>query len=485
MIHQRPWGAAATHDGQAWSWLRLLVLVLLLGGCATYQPMPLTPQAVDRALAPPEMATLAATVTTLHHPLLHPVPVDLARGLTPDAAAILAVVGNPVLRGERDRRALASAQLLQAGVLPNPVLTVGSDIVTGGHAAGTFPGYSGGLSWDVTALLTQSTHTAAARAASEAVQLDVAWKEWQFAQAAQKAVYDLVALRAQRREAEAVDRRLADNVALLREAVTAFQRTLLDLAAAEAASQQAHADVLAASRDLQHQQLVLNAALGLPSDTVVPVADDIVLPSRLALPPQEALLTGLEDRRLDLLALRRGYESQEQTLHAAVLAQFPKIALGFHQASDTSNVHTTGFGVSIDLPIFDRNQGHIAMATATRQQLFDEYVSRVFEARAAVAQSVADIQALTAQIAAAEAAIPALEQVVRTYGVALEQHNADVLSSYRAQNDLAQKRIAVLKLKQQLMENMSALEIAAGVYLPLETRGPAHTAHLPTMEGQP
>jgi outer membrane protein, heavy metal efflux system len=282
-----------------------------------------------------------------------------------------------------------------------------------------------------------------------------------------------------------VDRRLADDVALLREAVAAYQRTLIDLAAAEAASQQVHADVLAASRDLQHQQLVLNTALGLPSDTVVPVADDLVLPSRLALPPQEALLTGLEDRRLDLLALRRGYESQEQTLHAAVLAQFPKIALGFHQASDTSNVHTTGFGVSIDLPIFDRNQGHIAIEMATRQQLFDEYISRVFEARAAVAQSVADIQALTAQVAAAEAAIPALEQVVRTYRIALEQHNADVLSYYRAQNDLTQKRITVLKLQQQLMETMSALEIAAGVYLPLEPRGPARAAHLPTLEEQP
>src|ERR1700730_7694993 len=105
MICQRPW-ATTTHNGRAWSCLLRLGTVLLLGGCATYQPMPLTQQAVDRALAPPDMATLAATVTTLHNPLLQPVPVDLARGLTPDAAAILAVVGNPALRGERDRRAL-------------------------------------------------------------------------------------------------------------------------------------------------------------------------------------------------------------------------------------------------------------------------------------------------------------------------------------------------------------------------------------------
>jgi outer membrane protein TolC len=439
---------------------------------------------VERALAPPDVATLSANVGVLRNPMLRPVPVDLARGLTPDAAAILAVLVNPTLRGERDRRALASAQLLQAGVLPNPVLDVGTDLVTGGNTAGTVPGYTVGLSWALTALRTRGAQTAAARAASQAVRLDVAWKEWQVAQAAQKAVYDLVALRAQRHEAEAVDRRLADDVILLRRAVAAHHKTVLELAAAEAASQQAHADLLAISRDLEHQQLVLHAALGLPPDTAVRVADAVVLPSQMALPPAQALLTGLEEHRLDLLALRRGYASQEQILRAAVLAQFPKIALGFHQASDTSNVHTTGFGVTIDLPLFDRNQGHIAIETATRQQLFDEYVSRVFEARAAVAQSLADIRALTGQIAAAEAALPALEQLVRTYRVAVEQHNADVLSSYTAQNSLAQKRLAVLKLKQQLMDNTIALEIASGTYLPAAHHVRAGLAQPSTMERQ-
>src|SRR5207237_9361860 len=121
------------------------------------------------------------------------------------------------------------------------------------------------------------------------------------------------------------------------------------------------------------------------------------------------------------------YEAQQQTLRAAILAQFPKITLGFHQASDTSNVHTTGFGVSVDLPVFDRNQGNIAIQRATRQQLFDEYVSRLFEARSAVAQSIDDIHSLTDQIAAAEAAIPLLERLVTTYQLAIDRHNADVL----------------------------------------------------------
>ena len=71
-----------------------------------------------------------------------------------------------------------------------------------------------------------------------------------------------------------------------------------------------------------------------------------------------------------------------------------------------------------------------AVEELRRQQMFDEYVSRVFEARTAVAQGLADISSLAEQIAAAQAAIPALEQLVRTYQAALGQHNVDVLSYY-------------------------------------------------------
>ena len=63
---------------------------------------------------------------------------------------------------------------------------------------------------------------------------------------------------------------------------------------------------------------------------------------------------------------------------------------------------TTGFGVTIDLPLFDRNQGAIAVEDATRTKLFDEYVARLFEARGEIARIVADMNSLRRQIEAAE-----------------------------------------------------------------------------------
>jgi outer membrane protein TolC len=423
-------------------------------------------------LAPPAANELQSKAGELRHPLLRPVAIDLQRGLTPDSAAILAVIANPSLRIIRDRHALASAQLLQAGLLPNPTLDFTLDPVTGGNTVGAVTGYNIGVNWEVTALISHETKMAAARAGQQSARLDVAWQEWQVAQAAKKSAQDLLFLRKILAVTAAVDKRLAADAALIRKSVDAHEKTLLDLAAAEAASQKAHADALAARRDVRQQELMLNQTLGLPPEPTVNLQETAALPSQLELPSQNDLVDGLEHQRLDLLALRHGYESQEQTLHVAILSQFPKIVLGFHQASDTTNIHTTGFGVAIDLPIFDRQQGTIAIEKSNRQKLFDEYVSRMFEARSAIAMSLSDIRSLNEQIAAAEAAIPFLEKLVAAYEQAQREHNVDVRSYYAAQNDLAQKRIDVLKLQQQLLDNRIALELASGRYFP----GPAATA---------
>jgi outer membrane protein TolC len=99
-------------------------------------------------------------------------------------------------------------------------------------------------------------------------------------------------------------------------------------------------------------------------------------------------------------------------------------------------------------------------------------VTRLFEARAAVAQGLSDARSLAEQIAAAEEAVPALERLADVYRQAAEQRNVDVLSYYAVQNDLAQKRIDLLKLKQQLADTKVALELASGRYLP-DAGGPA------------
>ena len=349
------------------------------------------------------------------------------------------------------------------------------------HAADSFTGYTGGLDWEITSLISHDAKVRAARADNDSVALDVAWKEWQTAEATKTAAYDVVALNAALVAAKEADARQAQNLALIRSAVDQHQKTLLDLSAAEAAAQDAHATVLGGQRDLQHQVSTLNRSIGLEPGSPIVLRDDISLPAHLESPTIEQLRDGLENRRLDLLALEKGYESQDQTLRTAILAQFPKISFGFNVARDTSDVHTIGLGMTMDLPIFDHNQGNIANETATRQKLFDEYVDRVFEARWDIATAIDDIHATNAQIADAEAALPGLEKFAGVYRDALEKGNADMLSLRAAETTLIQKQLAIVKLKQQLIENWIALEIAAGEYLPISSQP---TTHATSREGE-
>jgi len=252
----------------------------------------------------------------------------------------------------------------------------------------------------------------------------------------------------------------------MREALDKHEKTVLDLSAVESASQDSLATMLGLEQEFERQRLGLNKALGVEPTMSVRLRAGLTLPTYIDVANEHDLLANVESRRLDLLGLRQGYESQDATVRAAILAQFPKMSAAFVRASDTTDVHTSGFNISVDVPIFDRNQGFIATERATRQRLKDEYDQRVFEARSDLAVAIADIRSLDRQVAAAQEALPVFERLVSSAETAREQGNADVLSYYTARGTLLQKRIQLIKLQQQLLEAKTTLEIVSGRYLP-------------------
>jgi outer membrane protein TolC len=333
----------------------LALLMLIPAGCDRYDPQPLSAERIDRSLAPPDAAALRVKVSEIHHPTLRMVALDPAAGLTPDEAAVLAVLVGPSLQAQRDQRATSAAQLLQAGILPNPQLAYNMEFPVGGADRGAFNAYGVGVNWDINALITRDARVRAAQEGLASVDLDIAWQEWQTAQAARLAVYDLFALQQQLALVQDVDTRLRENLKLMQSAVEQHQKTVLDLAAAEAASRDAHAAVLTGQHGVEHQRLMLNRAMGFPPDTRIEISSAIDLPDRLDPRSLPDLTAGLETRRLDLLALHRGYNSQEETVRAAILGQFPKINLGLDNQRDNTDVKSIGFDIGIELPIFDRN----------------------------------------------------------------------------------------------------------------------------------
>src|SRR5436309_3465661 len=162
--------------------------------------------------------------------------IDLRRGIGPDDAATIALYSNPALRAIRDRRGLAAAQLIQAGILPNPVVSYARDFVTGGNTAGTREGYTFSAGWEFSALIPFLPKQTAARKNFQSVDLDVAWQEWQIAVNARMAVYGVVGLDAQVGRAREATSGLEQRAEAMRKAVDAHEKTVLDLSAVESAS---------------------------------------------------------------------------------------------------------------------------------------------------------------------------------------------------------------------------------------------------------
>src|SRR5947208_9214914 len=120
--------------------------------------------------------------------------VDLRRGIGPDDAATIALYSNPALRAIRDRRGLAAAQLIQAGILPNPIVSYARDYVTGGNTAGTVTGDNFTAAWEFSALIPFLPKPTAARNNFRSVDLHVASHEWQISVNARAAVYRVLSL---------------------------------------------------------------------------------------------------------------------------------------------------------------------------------------------------------------------------------------------------------------------------------------------------
>jgi outer membrane protein TolC len=417
---------------------------------------------VDTALQPPPLARLKVEAAKIEHPLLKPLVIDGRDGFSPDEIALMAVLASPQLRALRDQRGVAQAQVLQAGILPNPQLGYALDKPHGNSDPTLITGKNLGLSWDFTSLLGRGDRVAGAKATAGALDLDIAWQEWQTAQGARLSAFRLLALQKRLPLLRQMEGDLAETLAAIKQAAGLGHLTALDLTTATELWITAQNNRFAAEQEDRTERSALNLALGLPADALLALKPAAAFPD---LPPDvtpAVLLQGLEKRRLDLVALTLGYESNEAGIRAAVKGQFPRIGLSFAKANDTSDVRTHTYGVTVDLPLFDRNQGVIATAKATRQQLFDEYIARVAEARAEVTLIFANLAAARGQLAATSEALPELEQLVASYEKALETRNADVPAYRDARATLAARRLEQAGLQQQMLELEVALEIATG-----------------------
>ncbi len=443
---------------------RLVVMAPLVGllvACQPYHSLPLDRKAKEAALASPDRARIEVQAKNLKHPILRPLAINFSDGLSPDEAAVLAVLSNPDLRAARDQRALAAAQLLEAGLLPDPILAVSQDVPSGDSGAGLVTAHTAQLSLDLTAMLTRGLRRRAAKAQQQSVDLDVAWQEWQVGEAAKLSVYRLSALGPQTNLADEISKSLEEILKAIEKSAATGDAPRSDLIVAQAAFDTGRRNALSLHQAQRREQQALNALLGLSPQEQLTLEKVPKKRPWSELPSEQDLLQGL-DQRLDLVAFQKGYESQDARVRLAVWSQFPTIGISLSRAQDTSNVVTKGYGVALSLPLFNRGQGLVALENASRQQLYDQYLARLFHGRSDLALILSDMKTITHMISTAEGALPSLQVQAEASDTAFKQGSLDLVSLNQARIALLAQKSVLASLQANLDELGVALEIASG-----------------------
>lgn len=362
----------------------------LLAGCATYRPLPL-----DNTQRQQQLADITMPAASMPVPALREHRFDPSDGLDVTEVAMLAVANNPDLRSRRDDEGVARAQAFAAGLLPDPAVSYEHDRPDP-HQSENTPAFNLGLTWNLGDLLTRSARVASAKAGTRQVHLELLWNEWQTIAQARTLFDKLHSTRALVMRLQAEHDALAPIQRYIERALKAGDLTYDSASAGLNAASDVDNKLADAQRQLDQAEHDLHALLGL-ADPVPLHLTGAAYTAKTDAAQVARAAQEMPERRPDLLALQAGYESQQQKLRAAILAQFPAITVGFVRARDTSNIHTSGLSVSLSLPLFDGNRGQIAIERATRQKLRNEYAARVLSGRNDIGLLWKQVQSLEAQ----------------------------------------------------------------------------------------
>ncbi len=425
--------------------------ILLLSGCAAYHPVPL-PLVPDLTKAP----SLTAPASDFWLPGLKPHQFP-QNGLDETSIVTLSVFDDPDLKAARLQAGVANAQLLQAGLLPDPVVSA--------DYARSVLNYGGdiGLSQDILALVTRSAAKAAARSHEKQVHLDILWQEWQVAERGRE-------LFIQARADDQLTRVLTSSLDLF---ASRYHQDEIALKKGDITVSAAAADLtLLTNADASLRQLQLNSSLtrhqlnqllGLEPSVqlrlVGPVND-----TPLAQDQFRAAVAALPHRRADLLALRAGYQSQEQSVREAALAQFPALSVGVIQSRDPiEGVNDFGPDITLTLPLFNRNRGQIAIQRATRAVLRQTYQARLDLAVGNADQVWKSTRIVQGQLRDLEARLPVLEKTAMAAQQNFRRYHLNAGLYVSLESSFLATQAEAIRVRASLENARSALRTVLGL----------------------
>ncbi len=440
-----------------------LVAIALLGcaGCAHYKPAPLDPVAVQQRLQQVSLNDLAmessASGTAENPP-------DMSSGLGPDEVGLAALILNPALKAKRLEKGVAAGQLVNAGLYPNPSLDTKSLLVsqkpTGNKSL------EASFTFEILRWQERSAEKEAKKANAEAVHFEILAEEWKTVSEARTAYWNKVSaeekLRLNQEELVLSGQLLEGIQARLRlGTATALDQNLADLqnAKLKAESLKLKSESAASDRSLKK-------AIGLPYDANLKLR---IKENPLARSPRGWKIPDLMSSVTNSATLKAAqwrYSVSEGELRAAVARQYPGLKLGPSGTFDFDGhiwSSLMGFVATVDLPLFNHNQGEVMEKLAARDVARAEYVSKLHDTQAVVADSAEQVESIEQRLISQEAdLLPKAQESIR---LTEKSYKAGDVSGYElitAQSMHIEVKRTYLDMLIEYRQALESLETALG-----------------------
>lgn len=438
-------------------------LTAVITGCATYQPDPLDAhRELDQLHRRDLQHFVVERAKSDHNSALTHAPFDPTDGLDEAEVVAVGLILNPELRARRAEIGESRAALITAGLWPNPEI-----------GFGVRPGIDGasGYALEADALFNllrpgeRDAQKSVAQAHVDEAQAQVVGDEFKL----------VGEVRTQRLAVFAAER----TVALLQEAVGLRQHaldlvkrqrelgeaTVLDLSATELELAEARRDLRHAQAEVSVELAELNRLMGLPPSydlkltglgepLAITVFDDVA---------DEELDARILSNRLELRAKEASYRRAEQELRLAVLQQYPRLGLGPAFERELEGSKSLGVGLSLELPLFNQNQGEIAEKRAARERSRAEYSALLHSLRADAFAARTAVRTAKAEVEAQEKTVlPLLKRNEELFEGAYRTREITIIDWITAQHRAVNARREFLDTLVGYREAIIQLEAAAG-----------------------
>ncbi len=429
----------------------LILISVVLTGCAHYQPQPLQPaqtarQFDRRRLDDPGLKTFVATNCPGRYASWPPAKWDL------NSLTLAAFYFHPDLAVARAQWRVAAAGITTAAGRPNPVISGG-------------PGYNfttaaptpwmpfGAVDLPIETAGKRGKRIAMAAAGAEAARWNFIAAAWQLRSGVRNTLIDY---RAAQRRRQWLQKQVAaqrDIVRFLQGGLDAGEVSRPELVAAQLALDKAQLESAAAATKFSEAVSRLAEALGVPQTAL---ADMNLNQGVLTIPPhalqaaaaRRAALIG----RADIRAALADYAASEENLRLEIAKQYPDVHFNPGYQYDQGNNKWT-LGLALELPVLNQNQGPIAEAEANRKLAAARFLQLQSRVAAQVDRAVAGWRDAQAQLKTSQDIVAAAEKQVQSV-------TAQMQAGAASRADLALTRIELVTAQLAQLDNQAATQVA-------------------------